>query len=185
MNAANRVVEVKRTFLEMRDPTDFQPAFLARPELHLRAYQRCDLTFYRWLYDQVGRDYYWLDRRQLSDERLQSLIWAENVTVWVLYEGEDPAGFFELRAHARDRSVELVYLGLRPGFCGRGLGKHLLSCAIAQAWEQPRVQRLWVHTCTLDGPAALPNYQKRGFQPFREEYNRQTLTDASSSEDSP
>jgi hypothetical protein len=27
---------------------------------------------------------------------------------------------------------------------------------------------VWLHTRTLDHPAALPNYVRRGFQPFRE-----------------
>ncbi|NJL02307.1 MAG: GNAT family N-acetyltransferase [Spirulinaceae cyanobacterium RM2_2_10] len=175
MSSASRAIEVTRTFLEMRAPQAFQPAFLDRDELILQGYQNCDLALYRWLYDQVGSRYYWYDRCDLGDERLRSLIWADNVTVWVLYEENSVAGFFELRRHAKDRSVELVYFGLRPGFCGRGLGKHLLSCAIAQAWQLPQTQRLWVHTCTLDSPAALSNYQKRGFHCFREERAMQTL----------
>ena len=30
-------------------------------------------------------------------------------------------------------------------------------------------KRVWLHTCTLDNPAALPNYLKRGFTPFKTE----------------
>lgn len=177
MPSQPRSLTITRTFLEMRSPQQFQPAWQSREDLTLRAYERCDLAFYRWLYDEVGRAYYWNDRRDLSNARLQELLWADNVTVWVLYAGSEAAGFFELRQHAADRSVELVYLGLRPGFCGRGLGKHLLSCAIAQAWQLPQVQRLWVHTCTLDSPAALPNYQRRGFRILRQEHVLQTLNE--------
>ena len=55
-----------------------------------------------------------------------------------------------------------------PEFIGQGLGKYLLSQAIAKAWElQP--QRIWLHTCSLDHPHALGNYLKRGFQIFKED----------------
>ena len=30
-------------------------------------------------------------------------------------------------------------------------------------------RRVWLHTCTLDNPAALPNYLKRGFVPVKTE----------------
>ncbi len=30
-------------------------------------------------------------------------------------------------------------------------------------------RRVWLHTCTLDHPAALPNYVARGFRPFKTE----------------
>ncbi len=77
------------------------------------------------------------------------------------------AGYFELR-NCEDGSVEIAYFGLLPEFLGRGLGKHLLTCATEQAWADG-ANRVWLHTCTLDDPAALPNYLKRGFRPFRTE----------------
>src|SRR5918995_1859877 len=78
-----------------------------------------------------------------------------------------PTGYFELRAH-QDDSVEIAYFGLLPDFIGRGWGKYLLTRAVQSAWQQgPR--RVWLHTCTLDHPAALPNYLKRGFRPVRQE----------------
>jgi GNAT superfamily N-acetyltransferase len=64
--------------------------------------------------------------------------------------------------------VELVQFGLTPEFIGQGLGKFFLQWAIDRAWGYgPR--RLWLHTCTLDHPAALPNYLKAGFRIYKEE----------------
>jgi len=40
-----------------------------------------------------------------------------------------------------------------------------------------RDARVWLHTCTLDDPAALPNYVARGFRPFREERYEADLPD--------
>ena len=53
-------------------------------------------------------------------------------------------------------------------FIGHGLGTYFLQWTIDMAWSyQPR--RLWLHTCTLDHPRALPNYVKAGFQLYKEE----------------
>ena len=35
--------------------------------------------------------------------------------------------------------------------------------AVERAWELA-TDRVWVHTCTLDHPSALPNYRARGFR---------------------
>jgi GNAT superfamily N-acetyltransferase len=66
------------------------------------------------------------------------------------------------------RTYEVAYFGLLVEFQGRGLGKHLLSEAVQRSWGFGAT-RVWVHTCTLDGPAALPNYVSRGFRPFKTE----------------
>ena len=78
-----------------------------------------------------------------------------------------PAGFAELDRRVAGE-VELVQFGLLPEFIGQGLGKFFLQWAIDKSWGYgPR--RLWLHTCSLDHPAALPNYLKAGFQICKEE----------------
>jgi GNAT superfamily N-acetyltransferase len=89
------------------------------------------------------------------------------ISVWVLYHGNDVAGYFEL-AGGDDGSVEIAYFGLTGPYIGRGLGKHLLTCAVEQSWAMG-ASRVWLHTCTLDHPAALPNYHRRGFSAFKSE----------------
>ncbi|PYO77587.1 MAG: GNAT family N-acetyltransferase [Gemmatimonadetes bacterium] len=83
-------------------------------------------------------------------------------------QGDALAGWYELRRVPEDRSVEIAYFGLFPDAIGQGLGKHILSCAVRDAWALEPA-RVWLHTCTLDHPAALPNYQKRGFAPYKTE----------------
>jgi hypothetical protein len=39
---------------------------------------------------------------------------------------------------------------------------------VSAAWALAPT-RVWLHTCTLDAKAALPNYLARGFRPFKEE----------------
>ena len=108
-----------------------------------------------------------MDRLSWTDEQIRARLEDPAVSLHVLTVSESPAGYFELERHG-DGSVEIAYFGLLPEFLGRGLGKHLLTEAVQQAWGLG-ASRVWVHTCTLDGPAALPNYLARGFQPFRTE----------------
>ena len=82
--------------------------------------------------------------------------------MWVARIGGELAGFFELRDWA-DGSTEIAYFGLLPAFIGRGLGGALLTAAVRRAWEhQPT--RVWLHTSSLDHPAALANYAARGLE---------------------
>lgn len=73
-----------------------------------------------------------------------------------------PAGYFELEQQGP--SVEVVYFGLMEGFIGRGLGGWLLTGALRRAWAVPGTERVWLHTCSLDGPHALANYRARGLE---------------------
>ena len=92
------------------------------------------LHFYRYLYDVIGRDFAWVDRKVMGDDELEAIIHAETTDIRVLYVEGAPAGFFELNS-ANEDALWLQYLGLVPDFQGRGLGKFLLSEAVAAAWE--------------------------------------------------
>jgi GNAT superfamily N-acetyltransferase len=143
----------------------------------LQRIERCPVSFFRYLYAEVGRTYHWRDRLSWSDEEVRSHLADPDVSLWLLSSGAAPAGYFELRRH-QDHSVEVAYFGLLPEFVGRGWGGHLLTLAVRAAWDLG-AERVWLHTCTLDHPAALPNYLKRGFRPVREELYTAHLPDAS------
>ena len=161
-----REVVSTRTYLEMRAPSDLVHAPLPAVEWRVERMLDCAPEFWRFLYAEVGRDYHWVDRLPWSIEEIQSYINDPAVSVWLLSVRSSPAGYFELRRENND--VELVYFGLLRHFHGRGLGGHLLTYAVQRAWESGAA-RVWVHTNTLDHPAALPNYLKRGFKVFRTE----------------
>lgn len=155
-------VTVTRTYLEMRSPAD-QAGRARVPAGHTVARESVTPALYRWLYGAVGHDYHWRDRLSWSEERVAAHLAAPGVAVWVLRHGAEPAGFFELARH-EDGSVEIAYFGLVPAAIGRGAGKALLTAAIDAAWTStPVPSRVWLHTCTLDHPAALANYRSRGF----------------------
>ena len=129
------------------------------------------VSYYRFLYDAVGRDYDWTSRKKLSDTELATLLNDPRLEVHVLMAEGVPAGFAELDRRI-EGEIELVQFGLMPEYIGQGLGRYFLQWAIDKAWSySPR--RLWLRTCTKDHPAALPNYLKGGFVVYREEIKEQ------------
>jgi len=127
----------------------------------------CPVATYRRLYREVGEQWFWHDRLDWSDHRLAEHLAKPTVGVWELEVDGKSAGYFELERHD-DGAIEILYFGLTPEFIGRGLGGFLLQRAVEEAWRMGG-ERVWLHTCTLDSPNALPGYQARGFTPFRTE----------------
>jgi GNAT superfamily N-acetyltransferase len=161
------VTQVRRTYLEMLSPDQLKPAGTPEPEPGIERLDRCTPELFRYLYIEVGRAFRWTDRLSWTDEQVHRHLDDPRISLWLMSGDGQPAGYFELREHD-DGSVEIVYFGLLPGFIGRGWGKYLLTRAVQAAWEAGP-KRVWLHTCTLDHPAALPNYLKRGFRSVREE----------------
>ena len=160
-------IEVTRTYLEMRDRFELNGAKLDDQKILLDHLDDCSVELFRFLYAEVGKNYHWTDRLPWTDEEIAKYLLQPEISLWLMTYEDKTAGYFELRK-CDDGSTELAYFGLMPKFIGRGLGKHLLTCAVEQAWADG-AKRVWLHTCTLDDPAALPNYLKRGFRPFKTE----------------
>jgi GNAT superfamily N-acetyltransferase len=160
-------VEVLRTFLELSRPEALRSAPCPDPRARVEGVLDCPPSFFRYLYAEVGRRYHWLDRVEWSDEQLAARLADPLVSLHLLSVAGAPAGYFELEREA-DGAVQVAYFGLLPEFIGRGLGKYLLTRAVEEAFALG-ASRVWLHTCTLDDPAALPNYLARGFRKTREE----------------
>jgi GNAT superfamily N-acetyltransferase len=124
------------------------------------------VAYYRFLYDAVGREYDWTSRKKLPDAALSAIVQDPRVEVHVLMADGVPAGFAELDRRI-EHEIELVQFGLMPEFIGLGLGKYFLAWTIDKAWSYAPA-RFWLHTCTRDHPAALPNYLKAGFAIYKE-----------------
>lgn len=158
----------------MHDPANAGHEPSPPDDVRLERLRSCPVSFYRYLYHEVGRAWGWTDRDAWPDDRLRGYLDDAAVSIWLCSLGGAPAGYFELKRDP-DGSVELVYFGLVRDALGRGLGAWLLEAAIHAAWQSDpasgatRTTRVWLHTCTLDHPAALPNYRARGFHIFRTE----------------
>jgi GNAT superfamily N-acetyltransferase len=159
-----REIETVVTYLEMTSETLHHIPPPTNIKLMLLRAENITLDFYRFLYATVGKSFEWHDRSNLGDDELSIAIHDPGVEIWVAYVNGQPAGYFELAPHD-DSTVELEYFGLIAEFRGRGLGRWLLAEAIRAAWAKSP-DKVIVQTCTLDGPAALPLYQKLGFTPY-------------------
>lgn len=183
MRLTTRVL-VTTTYLEQTSPGEL---IAARPPVTPATITRVDETapeFCRFLYTAVGGDWYWLERLPWTLADWSAWLSRPGSETWVAWLAGAPAGYVELDAQPGPQAtqVELAYFGLLPGFIGRGLGGQLLTEGIANAWSLadrwprlPPVDRVWVHTCSLDGEHALPNYRARGLRPYRESRTEQWL----------
>ena len=130
-------ISITTTSLEMMArPTRLTPAVprMNEPVMLIHA-QDPTLSFYRYLYNTIGEEWLWYERRVMNDAALSEIIHDEKIFIYVLYVGGVPAGYVELdcRAHC---NIEVAYLGLIPEFVGRGLGWRLVSWALEFAWNR-------------------------------------------------
>jgi GNAT superfamily N-acetyltransferase len=188
-------VQVTRTYLVMERPGQLRPGDAPSVRARLERVDPCGVAEWRELYRAIGSAWRWHDRDAWSDEQLAAHLQRADVRVYradVLLETTVPdstevrgagfdelrganvaelrgAGFVELERHAGG-DVEIVYLGLDRRAFGVGLGRWIVTRAVEEAWAMGAT-RVWLHTCTLDAPSALPNYLSRGFVVDRtEEY---------------
>ncbi len=159
---------VTRTYLSLHELAQFRPGSAPRRVASLRSLAGIGTAPWRALYARVGAPWHWHDRDQWSDEALARYLARAEVTSYAIDAPPvSDAGLLELCTHD-DGSVEIVYLGLVTDVHGHGLGAWLLGEAVRLAWARGAT-RVWLHTCTLDGPSALPNYLARGFTVDRTE----------------
>jgi GNAT superfamily N-acetyltransferase len=156
------------TFLEMRDPPDVEvppsPLTLKRVDVPQPAH-------YRELFRLVGAPWLWFSRLIMDDAHLASIIQHPRVELYsVVDEQGHEVGMLELDLR-EPHECELAFLGLVPELSGQGHGKWLLAEAVHRAWREG-VERVHVHTCSLDHPAALGAYRRAGFVPFKRAIER-------------
>lgn len=155
------------TSLEMTAPPSPRRAPSERPDLALAPLDRDGLDAYRELYRRVGEDWLWFSRLLMPDAELGAILGHPEVEAHALRRAGDAeaVGLLELDGRVPGE-VELAFFGLVPEAIGGGAGRWLMNKAITLAFAR-RPRRLWVHTCTLDHPAALGFYIRSGFRPIR------------------
>lgn len=170
--------EVTRTYLEMSSLQQLVPGQPPSVSATLERIAPCSVDTWRALYRQIGEPWHWHDRDAWNDDAVAAHLARPEVQIFRVTaalgsDWRDAAGFLELERHS-DGSVEIAYIGLDQRVLGRRLGAWLVTEAVrtAFAWGAARV---WLHTCTLDAPAALPNYLARGFLVTRTETYHTTI----------
>lgn len=156
--------DVTTWYLELTDPAQLAPPPSPLEGLEVRRAELPSPELSRGMYAAVGADWQWVDRLGWDWARWHAHLARPEVETWLAWLHGTPAGYAELEAHGAE--VELAYFGLLPAFQGRGAGTRLLDAALRRAWAMtdPPPQRVWVHTCSLDGPGALRTYEGRGMR---------------------
>ena len=148
-----------RTHLEMSSPSDVRPRLPARHRVELRP--ESDLDTLRALQHAIGVPHLW-SCVSWSDEQWRDELSRPDLRHWVGVVDDAIVGLLAIRRGA-DGDREITAFGLHPDHVGRGIGGDFLTEALRIAWDAD-ARRVWLHTSSLDHPAALPNYQARGFR---------------------
>ena len=131
----------------------------------LRRVETPPLDGFRDLYRRIGEEWLWVSRIRMSDASLASHLHARQLEVHALVDDGCDEGLLELN-FAEPGQCEIVMFGVTAKLVGSGAGRWLMNRAQEIAWSRP-IERLWLHTCTLDHPAALTFYQRSGFRACR------------------
>ena len=155
------------SYLVMYAPEQLCPKHLDDSRLQIQPLIPPRWQFNQSMYCRIGVDWSWQEKRAWDEAGWRAYVEAPGLHTFAASWAGEPVGYFELRQDQHG-GIEIVYFGLLREFIGKGLGGAILSRALEQAWRLGP-DRVWVHTCTLDHPAALTNYQARGMRIYRTE----------------
>ena len=161
------MIPVERNFLELRDLKKLRFNPIKQTKFIVKKIQP-DFQLNKFFYTQVGKKYRWIDRLSWPDEKWIEYISNKNLETYVISISKDLVGFFELLYNPQLKETEISYFGLLEEYIGKGIGGHALSEAIKKSFDKD-INRVWLHTCTLDHPNALKNYIARGMTVFKKE----------------
>src|SRR5438105_13232255 len=156
------------TYLEMRAPPEQE---VPSSDLALHRIEVPQPQHYRELFRLIGAPWLWFSRLTLDDAHLAEIIQHPKVELYsILDQSGREVGMLELDFR-EPRECELAFIGLIPELSGKGHGRWLLATAVRRAWREG-VDRVHVHTCSLDHPAALSAYRRAGFTPYKRAIER-------------
>ena len=160
--------EVKRNYLEINSLQDLKESKLPSEDYSLKLLDPINFQLNKFFYKNIGKKHNWVDRLIWSEQQWINYILSKKVKTYVFKHKEDLAGFFELIFHHEKKEVEIAYFGILEEYQNKKLGSYLLSKAIKKSFVE-NINRVWVHTCSLDHKNALNNYIDRGMKIFKTE----------------
>ena len=127
-----------------------------------------DININKFFYRQIGKDHFWRDRLLWSDKEWHKYVNNVNLETGVIKFEDELIGFYEQEFHKEKNEIELIQMGIIEEHHGKKFGSLLLEYIIHKAFAN-NVERVWVHTCSLDHKHALDNYLSKGFKTFKKE----------------
>jgi GNAT superfamily N-acetyltransferase len=101
----------------------------------------------------------------MSDGELERFLRDPLIEAYLVVANGADEGVLELDFRV-NLECELSLFGVSPSMIRTGAGRWLMNHAIEIAWSH-RIERFWLHTCTLDHPSALGFYRRSGFEIFK------------------
>ena len=160
--------EVKRNYLEINSLKDLKEVYKPSENYTLSLIDPINFQLNKFFYKNIGKNHKWIDRLSWSEEKWINYVSNKNVKTYVFKFNDDLVGFFELIFHPEKNETEIAYLGILEEYQNKKLGSYLLSEAIKKSFIN-NVNRVWVHTCSLDHQNALGNYISRGMKIYKTE----------------
>ena len=160
--------EVQRNYLEINSIQDLNEVIEINEDYSLNLLEPINFQLNKFFYKNIGKKHKWIDRLVWTDAQWIDYVSSEKVKTYVFKFKDDLAGFFELISHIEKKEVEIAYFGLLEEFQNKKLGSYLLSQAIQKSFKE-NIDRVWLHTCSLDHKNALNNYIARGMKIFKTE----------------
>ena len=160
--------EVERNYLEINSINDLKEGINPSDNYILILLDPINFQLNKFFYKNIGKKHKWVDRLIWNEQRWIDYVSSEKVKTYVLKNKNDLVGFFELIFHYEKNEVEIAYFGILEEYQNKKLGSYLLSQAIKKSFNK-NVNRVWLHTCSLDHKNALNNYIARGMKIFKSE----------------
>ena len=156
--------EVKRSYLEINSLKDLKEVQKPSSSYSLKLLDPVNFQLNKFFYKNVGKKHKWIDRLVWEESKWIKYVSNKNVRTYIFKKENDLVGFFELLEHTEKKEIEIAYFGLLEEYHN----KKLLSMAIKKSFEI-KIDRVWLHTCSLDHKNALNNYIARGMKIFKTE----------------
>ena len=160
--------EVERNYLEIHSIRDLNEVVKPNKDCSLNLLEPINFQLNKFFYKNIGKKHKWTDRLVWTEAQWIDYVSNKKIKTYILKYQNDLAGYFELIFHSDEKEVEIAYFGLLEEFQNKKLGSYLLSQAIKKSFNS-KVNRVWVHTCSLDHKNALKNYIARGMKIFKSE----------------
>ena len=160
--------EVKRSYLEINSLKDLKEVQKPSSDYSLKLLDPVNFQLNKFFYKNVGKKHKWIDRLVWEESKWIEYVSNKNVRTYIFKKENDLVGFFELLEHTEKKEIEIAYFGLLEEYHNKKLGSYLLSMAIKKSFEI-KIDRVWLHTCSLDHKNALNNYIARGMKIFKTE----------------